>query len=355
MQEKEGITLEKEETIRYLTGTVDRQEQLEKLNRNVEEADASLAQAERALEAYKTRISEESARLVKKQREDLQKRLERNVQAAAKKVEHAEKKRLQEKERQVKGYIADSTQGYKEQITALRKEVKADIKAAGIPGICKRRGWFALFMPRYLKEYLSLILIWTILAVGVPSGIYLMIPERQIWYFYVLLPICVIVTTLIYLGIAGKTVGKYREPLRSCRDKINQIHDLKRQIRKTENQIVQADDESRYELGTMDAKVSDARKALEAAREQQTRELQEFEAVTRKNIIDEFQRRSQDKLDELAETVSRISKKKNLSMELAAELQMCLEGHEQVSDRLETEDQKEKPIEQQIGMQQQDD
>lgn len=303
---------------------MDEREQLEKLNRNVQEADSSLSQAERALDAYKNKISEESAQLVKKQREDLQKRLERNVQTAVRKVESAEKKRLQEKERQIKGHIADSTQTYREQIAVLRREVKADIKAAGIPGICRRRVWFALFMPRYLKEYVSLILLWMLLAVAVPFGIYMLIPDRQIWYFYVLLPVCVIMTTLNYLGIAGKTVGRYREPLKSCREKINQIHDLKRQMKKTEKQIVQADDESRYELGEADIRVREARKELEAAREQQTRSLQEFETVTRQAIIDEFQKKSQARLDELVETVSRISREKNLSMELASELELRL-------------------------------
>ena len=84
--------MERQESIAYIRRLLEKQEKLQNLNRAVQETSAALDKAQRALETYKTRITEESAQLVKKQREALETRLEKSVQAAVRRVEQAEKK-----------------------------------------------------------------------------------------------------------------------------------------------------------------------------------------------------------------------------------------------------------------------
>ena len=314
--------MERQESIAYIRRLLEKQEKLQNLNRAVQETSAALDKAQRALETYKTRITEESAQLVKKQREALETRLEKSVQAAVRRVEQAEKKRVQEKEQQKKGHIADATQEYREQIRQTRSRIKADIRLDGIPFYCSSGLWFSLYMPAYLTDYLLIGILWLVSAVGLPFLIYMLIPDHRMWQFYILFPLFVVASIVIYIETAGRTRKKHKNTLSRCREKMNMIHDLKKHIRKTEKQIHKSDDESPYELKELDERIQQARKDLETARNNQEAGLQEFEQQIRFDIIEEFRVKSQEKLDELTSGISQLTREKNLTMEMASELQL---------------------------------
>ncbi|MGN0294617.1 MAG: hypothetical protein ACI4D3_11510 [Lachnospiraceae bacterium] len=322
--------MEKQESIAYIRRLLEKQDKLQDLNRAVQETSAALDKAQRALETYKTRITEESAQLVKKQREALENRLEKSVQTAARRVEQAEKKRVQEKEKQKKSHIADATQEYRAQIHQARSQIKTDLKADGVPFYCGSRLWFSLYMPAYLTDYLLIGVFWLVSAIGLPFLIYMLIPDHRIWQFYILLPIFVVASIFIYIETAGRTRKKHKETLGRCREKMNLIHDLKKRIKKTEKQIHKSDDESPYELKELDEKIMQARKDLETARSNQAAGLQEFEQKIRFDIIEEFRVKSQEKLDELTNGIGRLTREKNLTMEMASELHLeIVENYEE--------------------------
>lgn len=321
--------MEKEESIAYIRQLLEKQEKLQNLNQAVQETSAALDKAQRALETYKTRISEESAQLVKKQREALETRLEKSVQAAARRVEQAEKKRAQEKAKQKKSHIADATQEYREQARQYRSQIRADMKAEGVPFYCSRL-WFALFMPAYLTDYILIGVFWLLAAVGLPLLIYILIPDHRMWQLYILQPLFVVASIVFYVETARKTRKKHKETLGRCREKMNRIHDLKKRIKKTEKQISKSEDESPYELKELDEKIRQARRDLETARSNQADGLREFEQHTRLDIIEEFRVRAQEKLDELTDGISQLAREKNLTMELASELQLeMVENYEE--------------------------
>ena len=268
------------------------------------------------------RISEESAQIVKRQREQLENRLEREVQSAVRKVEQAEKKRTQEKEKQKKDHIADATQEYKERIRQARSQIRTDMKADRVPVFCNNSLWFSLFMPAFFTDYLLLILSWIVAGLGIPALIYWLIPNHSIWQFYIIFPLCLILMIMLHIEIYRRTTGAHKETLKLCRDKMNLIHELKGRIRKTEKSIIKSDDESLYELKELDEKIQAARQALEKARQNQSDSLNEFEQHTRLDIIEEFREKSQEKLEELTAAISHLSREKNLSMEMASELQL---------------------------------
>lgn len=290
------------------------------------------------------RISEESAQIVKRQREQLEARLEKEVQSAVRKVEQAEKKRNQEKEKQKKDHIADATQEYKERIRQARSQIRADMKEDKVPVFCNSSLWFSLFMPTFFTDYLLLIISWIAAGLGIPALIYWLIPNHSIWQFYIIFPLCLILLIMLHIEIYRRTTGAHKETLKLCRDKMNLIHELKGRIRKTEKSITKSDDESLYELKELDEKIQAARQALEKTRQNQSDSLNEFEQHTRLDIIEEFREKSQEKLEELTAAISQLSKEKNLSMEMASELQ--LEMIDDYEDILGAENLNQKRLEQ---------
>lgn len=319
---KEGIILEKQESLIYIEQLLEKQRKLDDLNRAVKDTTVSLDKAQRALETYKVRITEEAAQIVKKQREQLENRLEKEVQSAVRRVEQAEKKRSQEKERQKKSHIADATQEYRERIRQAWAQIKADMKADKVPAFCGSRLWFSLFMPVFLTDYILLILVWLIEGLGIPALIYWLIPDHNIWQFYIIFPLCLVLIIMLYIEVHRRTVGRHKETLKLCREKMNLIHELKGRIRKTEKTITKSDDESPYELRELDEKIQKARLELDTARKNQADGLREFEQHLRLDIIEEFREKSQPKLDELTGAIGHLSREKNLFMETASELQL---------------------------------
>lgn len=259
-------------------------------------------------------------------------------------MEQAEKKRTQEKEKQKKNHAADATQEYREQIRQARKEIKEDIKRDKIPFYCNSRVWFSLFMPAFLSDYLFLAVTWLASAIGLPALIYALLPKHQVWQFYILFPLFVVATIVLYIEISRRTRRKYTETLKVCRGKMNLIHDLKKNIRKTEKKIHKSDDESPYELKELDENIRRARRELEAARNNQADGLREFEQHTRMDIIEEFRVKSQEKLEELAAGIDQLTRQKNLTMEMASELQ--LELVDSCEDRLGAENMNENRLRQ---------
>ncbi len=321
--------MEKQEAIIYIRQVLEKQEQLENLNQAVRDTEAALDKAQRALETYKVRISEESAQIVKKEREALEIRLRKSVQTAARRVERAEKKRSQEKDRQQKSHAADATQEYKDRIDQEKSRIKTEIKRDGIPFYCNSSIWFSLFMPAFLTDYLILFAAWLVMSTGLPMLIYVLVPDHKSWQFFIIFPLFVVATIILYIQISGKTRKKYRDTLKQCRERVNLIHELKGRIRKTKKQIYRSSDESPYELKELDEKIQQARRDLEIARNNQADGLKEFEQHTRIDIIEEFRIKSQEKLEELTDSISQLTRQKNLTMEMTSELQLeLIDGYE---------------------------
>lgn len=316
--------MEKQESIQYIVRLMEKQEKLKQLNQTTADTTLALDKAQKALEMYQIRIQEELERIVKKQRSNLRGKLEKEVQSAQRKAEQAEKQRLQEKNRQKKNQIADATVKYRKQIHCLRDEIKCDLREAKIPIFCRGKLWFSLFMPAFVGDYFLLFLLSAAMILGIPALLYSMIPNHHLWQFYLLFPSFVVISIVLYLKIRQMTLGKHYEVLKKCRNQMNEIHELQGRIRKTERFIEKNEDEDLYELKEMDEKVEQAYQRLEQAKEKRKTGMQEFEQKTRQEIVKDFREKSKEKLEELTHAMNELSKEKNLSMELAAELHLEL-------------------------------
>lgn len=324
IREKGGFLVEKQESIQYIVRLMEKQEKLKQLNQTTADTTLALDKAQKALEMYQIRIQEELERIVKKQRNNLLGKLEREVQSAQRKAEQAERQRIHEKNRQKKTQIADATVNYRKQIHFLRDEIKRNLREAKIPAFCRRKLWFSLFMPAFWGEYFLLLLLGAAVILGIPILLYSLIPNHRIWHFYLLFPPFVVISIVLYLKIRQMAFGKHYEVLKKCRNQMNEIHELQGRIRKTERFIEKNEDENWYELTEMDEKVKQAYQRLEQAKEKRKTGIQEFEQKTRQEIVKDFREKSKEKLEELTQAMNELSKEKNLSMELAAELHLEL-------------------------------
>lgn len=324
---KKGFSLEEQEAIAYIEEVLKKQERLEQLQQTARETGDSLEKAQRTLELYQLRIAEESEQMVDRQRQQLQKKLEKEVEAAKYHLAHMVRKKKREKEKKVKRHISDMTRDHENEIRKTRKQIRELLREKRVSPICGKRLWFSLFMPRHITEYLLVVLMWMFGAVAVPALIYQLIPDHGIWQFFILLPVFVVIISACYIEIGKRTTRRFPELFQECRSKVDYMDELKKNIRHTQDSIVKADDESRYGLKSLDEEIFRQQQELRDLRKKQTAQLKSFEEDMRPKIIEEFQKKSQTRLDELTQTMNGLAKERSLTMEMISELQLDILDH----------------------------
>lgn len=314
--------LNQEEKISALKTLEEQLSELDQLNRSVTEQSESLKQAERALELYQARIKEETESMIKERRESLQTSLKKEVRVAERRMERAVKRRNQERNKQLKQRIQDSIADDQEQIEELKSQIKELVRSEDLPAYCGTRFWHRLFMPCKVMDFVTLILLGLLFSIGLPGVIYFMIPNRQLWYAYILLPLFVLLTLYPYLYVLQNTREQHKEVLLNIRKKFQMMEEVEQEIEDITKTITESEDDSAYALEKQDDRLNLARDRMEQMRAKQSQELTDFETKTKADIVKEFKEQSQEKENELQNVIQRLSRERSLTMEMASELHL---------------------------------
>ena len=278
----------------------------------------------RALDSFKHKTKDEINQKISVEREKITKQLEKNVRGAKARAVSASKKRDKEKERQVRKYIDHSTKEFKLEKTELLRRNKADMRLGKVPTFFNKSWFFRLFMPASFADA-GLIALWVIfLNLILPFIIYLLVPNRQSWHFFLIMPFCVLFFLSIYMELYHLVVGKHKEVMMRCRERMIMVRNLKKKIVTTKSDILQLDDESNYALEKQDTRLVIARQDLELATTEQRSEITRFENEVARDIAKGFEDKARNHRMELEEKIAYLTREKNLSLEMAGELQLAL-------------------------------
>lgn len=276
---------------------------------DVEKLEQSIEQSRKALDIYRARVEEEAAMSVIKRRDELEKKMDQDVRMAEKHHERVLRHYTSFQNRLTRRK-AETTEGLHKKCRKLESEIEEIINEEQIPSICRYRLWYTLYMPSYLYEYAIVGILLFFTAFLLPYLIYTMIPDRHIWHFFILFPICLLATVILHMAILRKTRG-YRDSLIIIRNKINEIRDLKLKIKREERYVLQ--DPQTIQQKTLDeeARLRRAETRLENARKARADTLLNFEMVTREEIMNEFRRKSEIKIQELTKVIAGLEEERD--------------------------------------------
>ncbi len=233
-----------------------------------------------------------------------------------------------EKSVKVSEKVVHETESHHEKIKALNLEIRAVARENKIPGICRYRIFYALFMPRTFADVCISIVAFIFLFLLVPCAIYTLLdgkpfgPTLTPAFVYA---ICIIVFGGIYVLVNNLIKDKHHAEIKKIIALRKEIALTNKEIKRIKRGIEKSKDESEYGLEAYDNEISEMDSKLSGLSEEQRAALEVFNRETKGVVTDEIKGRYEpeinkmkERFDEAAAEQKQISEKlRNESLELS--------------------------------------
>lgn len=286
--------------------------QMEQKQKQLQEREDKM---QKAIAQEEKSIHDEINTTIKKRKAEIEDTYDAQLDAGRKKLKKAQEQKNKEKSERVGQRVDEETADVKENSRQLKTEMRTLFKKNHVPAFCQTGFYYALFMPKGIKEILMLLLMIVIGLAGIPFGIYELFarviltdkPIVQASYFMALvIALSLIVVLGIYFLIFNLTKVRHRDTIAEGRKIRNQMLANDKNIRAIKNAINKDKDESQYGLDAYDQKIQESQNEMDAIAEEKQAALTEFEQQTRNTIIDEINGRRQAKLDDMRQQAAAI-------------------------------------------------
>lgn len=290
--------------------------QLEQKQKQLQEREDKM---QKAIAQEEKSIHDEINTTVKKRKSEIENTYDAQLDAGRKKLKKAQEQKSKEKSERVGQRVDEETADVKENSRQLKTEMRTLFKKNHVPAFCQTGFYYALFMPKGVKEILVLLLMIVVGLAGIPFGVYELFvkvilvgkPIAAASYFMALvIALTLIVVLGIYFLIFNLTKVRHRDTIAEGRKIRNQMIANDKNIRAIKNAINKDKDESRYGLDAYDQKIQASQNEMDAIAEEKQAALTEFEQQTRNTIINEINGRRQGKLDEMRQQAAAVEEER---------------------------------------------
>lgn len=269
----------------------------------LEDQESHLIQEERRLgrqlETEKKAVADNIRQTIKKREDEIGSSYDKEITKGQERLKKARSKREKAKSQGVKERIEEETGELHNYNRELRLRMKSVFQQKQAPGFCRSFLYYSLYFPRWFKEILVLMLFVLIFFLAVPCGLYLLIPEHQLWHLVLIYLLDVLLVGGLYVLIGNKTRMHHLEALLEGRRILDQIHSNNKKIKVITSTIRKDRNESLYDLKKFDDEIAQAEQELSDVAAKKREALNTFENVTRNILSDEIEHNSKDKLDKM--------------------------------------------------------
>lgn len=254
---------------------------------------------ERLLEAEKKLVADTIQTTVKKRREELSSSYDAEIAKAQDQLKKARSKREKAKNQGMKERIAEETSELHAYNKELTVQMRTTFRRNHVPAFCRTRLYYSLYLPRWVKEFLVLLLCVAVFFLALPYGIYQMIPDRVPLYLAGIYLVDILIFGGVYMTVGNHTKMQYMEPLKEGRQILDQIHANNKKIRVITSTIRKDRNESLYDLKKYDDEIARLQQELSDVAAQKKDALNSFESVTKTILQDEIEHNHREKLERL--------------------------------------------------------
>lgn len=282
-------------------------ENLERIKKTRNQLDAEEKQIKRQLEAEKKAVDEEIALTIKKRREEIANSYDKEITRGQEQLKKARAKREKAKNQGIKERIAEETAVLHNQNEELKMQIKTLFQKERIPSFCRRTWYYALYMPRTIKEFGIAALFILICFAALPWGIYLLIPAalRKTWMLMLIYLADILLIGGLYLTISNRTKIEHTETIRQGRQIWDAIYSNHKKIRSIAKSIRKDRNEAIYNLEKYDDEIAKTEHELQELTAKKQDALNTFHSVTQTIISDEIISSNQTHIQELEESHDR--------------------------------------------------
>ena len=340
-----------EKDVSYLKELYQKQQRVEQLKEIEKKAKAEEKRLKKSLAHEVKSCNDEKNATSKKRRNEIAATYDKEIENLQSKVKRIENERESHKSKRQNERYQNETKDMRQKKETLESELRTIIKKNRIPRICRTNIYYSLFLPRGVKDQIVRFVWLVILMILLPAIVCVAgsvsflqeIQSRTIYYAMIFI-VFFCITVTIYLFFSNRTKLRFPEPLGECRDIIDQIRDVRKQMKAVHKGIHRDQDESEYGLETYDSKLNDYNQQIDAITANKNAALKDFEEKKQPVIENEIAQSYQTSIEEISRNLKELEvsvsenadELKNLKLEILNQYEVYLGKENVSSNRLQT-------------------
>ncbi len=295
----------------------------EKVKTKVNDATLERDKYEKDIEAEEKLLADTIDATIKKRREQVVENFDKELKSAQDRLKKVRNKRDKAKNQGIEARIKAETAEIEQENKTLKEEIKTYLKLKKIPAVFNIDYLYGLFFPRGTKDLVNLLILAIIFIVALPTVIINVLSLHiiiEVILFIIIAALFPAAYVLVYRYARIKNKLIFMEK----REQYLKINKNKAQIKRIKRRIKRDKNEEQYNLAGFDDDIVDIEDAINDIVNKKNIVLNEFEAITKNEIIDEINARELPKIESLKRELNRVSielkgyndTQKNMAMDL---------------------------------------
>ena len=253
-----------------------------------------LRQSEKAYSSMEKSVAEGITTALKKKKEEIAATYDRELSQYQDQIDVCKTERAKAKANAIAQRIQVETAPLNQQNQQLEAQIELKFKENKVPVVCKKRAISMLFFPKNSRDWTIDILVGVGLIFFIPLFFSLAISNRLVLAFTFFVYVGALFTTYLYL------LHKYMLKFAGVNE---EVEELRKQIRINNknkqlmtNRIKKSQDETGYNLGSFDDKITGIQQVMQNAVEKRQEALENFESEIRHQITADITAANKDEL-----------------------------------------------------------
>ena len=253
-----------------------------------------LKQSEKAYSSMEKSVAEGITTALKKKKEEIAATYDRELSQYQDQIDVCKTERAKAKANAIAQRIQVETAPLNQQNQQLEAQIELKFKENKVPVVCKKRAISMLFFPKNSRDWTIDILVGVGLIFFIPLFFLLAISNRLVLAFTFFVYVGALFTVYLYL------LHKYMLKFAGVNE---EVEELRKQIRINNknkqlmtNRIKKSQDETGYNLGSFDDKITSIQQVMQNTVEKRQEALENFESEIRHQITADITAANKDEL-----------------------------------------------------------
>ena len=235
---------------------------------------------EKDLNTLTRNIEKEKTDTIRIKRQEIESGYNKQIKDVEREISNISDQRSKARSVAVRERIKANTEAPRQEIAAIREQMKAYVKEQQAPRMMASRLYYTLFSPLTIADWIVDILL-AVLGVGAIVMAY--VKHASLPAFLCVLG-AVVALVVIYVVISAKTKEKYHDVMVACKNMFREIAQREKSISQITKNIQDDKDDSVYDLRGYDSELQTKNQQKEELGAQKAGALEEFDNVTRGTI-----------------------------------------------------------------------
>ena len=282
--------------------------QLNEVKNSQSRLDMEQKKLDKTLKDEKKAVNDQVKFTIKKRQDELNASFDAEIAKLNEKIKKENLERDKAIAQGKKKRTKDETAELHSEIQSIQKQIKDLFRNEGVPGYANTTLFYSIFSPQGLKDYLILAAAVAVCFILFPFVLYKILPVEGTVALVVIYILCILLFGGLFIFLRERTTMTHPGAIKMARGYRSMIQEKRKEIRSIEEGIARDEDMSFYDLSQFDGALTELQNKLAQTMDQKQAAMDNFERVTRRDIIEEIRMNSQGKIDELEASLERTTR-----------------------------------------------